>query len=747
MLVELANVVMVDSGADFNVALLADGSVVSWGDNSSGQLGDGTLDTRLTPVQVKGLGPGSGVVAVAAGMFHAMALKADGTVLTWGANVLGQLGDGTQFSRAEPVQVVGLGPGSGVIKISAGFTHTLALESDGTVLCWGRSALGACGIDTPAGALTTPVQPVGLSSGSGVIAIAAGANVSIALKSTGAVLAWGNNNNGQVGIGTQVQQNTPIGVTGLDDGSGVVAISTAGVSGANSAYALKSDGTVLGWGANASGQLGDGTTTTRTTPVQVMGLAGDAKVIAIAAGGSHVLALREDGSAVSWGSNDSGQLGDGTTTSRQVAGPVSSTSGLTAVATGRAHSIALRADGTLVAWGTNGSGQLGDDTFMGSATPVMASGITGGVIAIAEGTNFSLALKSDGSVLAWGANTNGQLGDGTTETRRTPVIVSGLGPGSGIVAVAAGADHALALASDGTVLSWGANGNGQLGDGTTTRRLIPTQVSGLGTGSNVISISAAAQRSFVLEQDGSVLAFGVNSNGLLGDGSTTQRLTPVAVVDLAAGSGAKAITSSQFATYVLFDDGSAKAWGNNDIAALGDGTVMTRATPVAIDGITAGSMASSIACYTSGGLLLKSDGSVLGWGSNLTGGAGDGTTEQRRSAVPSTALSAYSLRAIAGGDGHVLGITDAGGVIAWGSNGSGQLGDGTHTGRPSAKPVPGLSNITALAASPTLGGAHSMALDDAGRIWAWGANVTGQLGNGTSYPKSLTPAPVLTWSM
>jgi alpha-tubulin suppressor-like RCC1 family protein len=226
-------------------------------------LGDGTTSDHSTPVAVNGL---SGAQAIAAGELHSAALKADGTVWTWGANLLGQLGDGTTTAHLTPIQVQGL---SGVTAIAAGEFHSLALTSDGAVWAWGENYLGRLGNGTWVMS-AVPVQPVGMS---GVRAIAAGANNSLAVKSDGTVWAWGANASGQLGIGTTgasceecVASNVPVQVKGLDGVQTVAA-------GYAHALALKADGTVWAWGANASGQLGTATTAS-TIPVQVGGLSG-----------------------------------------------------------------------------------------------------------------------------------------------------------------------------------------------------------------------------------------------------------------------------------------------------------------------------------------------------------------------------------------------------------------------------------------------------------------------------------------
>ena len=234
-------------------------------------------------------------------------------------------------------------------------------------------------------------------------------------------------------------------------------------------------GTVLAWGDNVDGQLGNGTFTTSNTPVEVSGLTG---VTAIAAGGAfnhHSLALKSDGTVWAWGANSAGQLGNGSFTGSNTPVQTSGISGVTAIAGGVSHSLALKSDGTVWAWGYNGGGELGNGTYTDNNTPVEVNGLSG-VTAIAGGGFHGLALKSDGTVWAWGYNVSGQLGNGTNTTSNTPVQVSGL---SGVAAIAGGGIHSLALNSDGTGWAWGYNLDGELGNGTYTDSNTPVEVSGL----------------------------------------------------------------------------------------------------------------------------------------------------------------------------------------------------------------------------------------------------------------------------
>jgi alpha-tubulin suppressor-like RCC1 family protein len=304
--------------------------------------------------------------------------------------------------------------------------------------------------------------------------------------------------------------------------------------------------------------------------------------LAITAGADHSLALKRDGTVWAWGSNASGQLGDGTMTDSLVPKKISSSSlsGVIAIAATTSHNLALKSDGTVWGWGHNYYGELGDGTYMTSIlTPKQIStSLLSGVIAIAMGNYHSLALKSDGTVWAWGANYLGQLGDGTTTASLVPKQISSIAL-SEVIAITAGYYHSLALKSDGTVWTWGKNSNGQLGDGTTTNILVPKQVL-----SGVIAIAAGAFYSLALKSDGTVWGWGYNSYGELGDGTTTDSLVPKQISSSSL-SGVNAIAAGADHSLALKSDGTVWAWGNNYCGQLGDGTTTERHTPEQVSGL------------------------------------------------------------------------------------------------------------------------------------------------------------------
>jgi len=347
-----------------------------------------------------------------------------------------------------------------------------------------------------------------------------GSHNSLGSTTTGAVWDWGDDEDEELGLGTTAGGSaTPV------LASGVLTNVIAVAGGEYHSLAVQSGGTVWGWGYNAVGQLGDGTTDTGSTPVQVSGLSG---AVAVACGGLHSLALQSGGAVWAWGDNDYGTLGNGTTNNSPTPVQVTGLSGISAVAAGFSHSLAVKSDGTVWAWGNNTEGQLGNGTTNNySSTPIQVSDLSG-VIAVAGGDHHSLALKYDGTVWAWGENLLGELGNGSTNSSSTPVQVSGL---SGVIAIASGYLHSLALKHDGTVWAWGDNNYGELGNGSTNTSSTPVQVSSL---SGVVSVAGGSADSLALKSDGTVWAWGYDADGELGDGSATDNptSTPVQVSGL-----------------------------------------------------------------------------------------------------------------------------------------------------------------------------------------------------------------------
>ncbi|HVM13310.1 MAG TPA: RHS repeat-associated core domain-containing protein, partial [Egibacteraceae bacterium] len=349
-----------------------------------------------------------------------------------------------------------------------------------------------------------------------------------------------------------------------------------------------------------------------------------------------------------------------------------------AISGGWYHSAAVDSDGNVWTWGHNGYGQLGSGNTTDRLVPAKLANL-GGVVAVAASAYNTVALKADGTVWAWGANYAGQVGDGTTTQRSAPVQVvgpPGTGPLTGIVAIASGASHSVALRNDGTVWTWGYNSNGQLGDGSTTDRPYADKVAGL---SGVAAVAGAYTSSYALKSAGTVSAWGYNGLGNLGDGTTSERRTPVHVSGV---SGVTSLSSGYFHVLAAKGDGSVVGWGYNGYGQIGDGTTTQRNTAVAVPALSAVSSLSANSYFS---LAARSDGTVATWGWNAYGQLASGNTTDAWS--PQTRPSLANTKGLAAGANHALSLRPDASASGWGWNGPGTLGDGTTTQRNTPVPV------------------------------------------------------------
>ena len=355
--------------------------------------------------------------------------------------------------------------------------------------------------------------------------------------------------------------------------------------------------------------------------------------------GNDLVLQWADTKVAAWGSNNYGQLGDATTTRRLV--PTSGDDSgvlagktIIAVAGGYLHSLALCSDGTLAAWGYNVYGQLGNNSSVPSNVPVAVdrSGALAGktVIAISAGPFHNLALCADGSVAAWGYNNHGQLGTGDKVTRRVPVLVNPIGAlaGKQVVAVAAGAYHSFALCADGSLAAWGYNDEGELGDGTTSNSTTPVAVDTTGalSGKRIAAIAAGQYHTLALCTDGTLAAWGYNNRGQLGNNSTVSSKVPVMIGSSGALSGKTvvAVRASGAHSLALCADGTLAAWGWNHKGQLGVTGVTQSPLPLAV--AMTGSAVTQIAIGGSHSLALRADGTIAAWGDNAYGQLGNNST-------------------------------------------------------------------------------------------------------------------------
>jgi alpha-tubulin suppressor-like RCC1 family protein len=347
----------------------------------------------------------------------------------------------------------------------------------------------------------------------------------------------------------------------------------------------------------------------------------------ISAGNNHACAVTTTGAVKCWGNNMYGALGDGTTVDQAYAVYVQGLDAeVAAVAAGSYHTCALTVNGGVKCWGANSSGQLGNGTTTGSSIPVDVTGLTSGVVSISAGTDVSCAVTAAGGVKCWGWNGTGQLGDGTTTHRSTPVDVTGLT--SSAQAVTVGDSFTCALTTGGGVKCWGSNMYGRLGNGTTNNSSIPVDVVGLPSGA--ASLSLGAFHACAVTTTGAAQCWGLNSSGQLGDGTTTDHLIPIGVSDLA--SGVEKVSNGGVFTCALTAGGGVKCWGANYSSQLGDGTTTYSSIPVDVTGM--GSGITMVDAGYSYACALTESGEVMCWGYNYYGQLGRGSTGGQ-SGVPS----------------------------------------------------------------------------------------------------------------
>jgi len=678
------------------------GTLWAWGDNHFGELGDGTFVNKTSPVQI---GSDANWVTVSAGGYYSMAIKADGTLWAWGTNtgvqggnVAGMLGNGAGPNQNTPVQV---GTDNHWISVAAGDYHTLALKSDGTLWAWGYNGEGELGIGSTA-CKSTPFQ---VGTGNTWVYISAGGGHSNAIKADGTLWGWGFNADGETGDGTTAQRNSPV-QAGTDNKWVSVSAGTYYTA------ALKSDGTLWNWGWSGlhPTQVGTG-----STWVSYFGSY------------MHFGAIKSDGTLWMWGYNNVGQVGDGTTTTR--ANPVQIGTGTDWVNFGAcaggyytATTYATRADGSLWAWGLNTSGQVGDGTVVNKLVPTLVHTTDNVVSSISPGSDFTTGVKTDGTMWAWGYNNLGQVGDGTTVAKTTPVQI---GTATNWHGMNCGDDHTIAIQSNGTIWGWGDNYYGELGDGTTTGRSSPVQI---GTNNDWAAVFAGGTSSMAIKANGTLWAWGENNVGQLGDGTLVDKHSPVQI-----GTDNKWVSVGISDDHVmgLKTDGTLWAWGGNYKGGLGDGTTVGENAPQQIGTDNKWIGFRSGLDFT---VAEKSDGTLWACGYNGDGELGNSSTTDQLTLVQTGTDNDWILQTATGGDRlqYSYALKSNGTLWAWGSNFSGAAGDGSVWSILSPVQI-GVDIWSAVYS----GGATAFGLQPSRNPFcATGDNSYGELGDGTGLSKN-----------
>ena len=701
-------------GRDHACARLDNGGVWCWGLNDEGQIGDPSLVDSSTPVQVAGL---TEVVEVAVGQDHSCARLESGAVRCWGSGSNGQLGDGgTADTVPEPVAVVGL---DDAVALALGDDFSCALDSDGLVWCWGENEDGQLGDDGTADHARP--EPVTWPEGAGrALQIGVGQKHGCAVTDEGRVLCWGSSELGQLGDGTQVDHHAP---TPTTDFGVAIALAVGGFH----ACAIDEDGDTWCWGATTRGQIGqtvdnpddecasdDGPISCLPVPVEL-----PERAQLLSAGKEHTCAAVEGGTVLCWGSNQEGQLGNGGFEDTPEATPLSVPvpSPIVALESGETQTCSVSSEREIFCWGGNHAGQLGQTAQLTSPLPARTTHVGTGD-AIEAGNEHTCVLDGD-DVWCWGRNSDGQLGDGTEQGRSVAVQVTG-DPGSDLVALALGADHTCAASDDG-VRCWGNNGNGETLPAGADHVLGP-DAPALGADA-LNAVAAGDEHTCALDGD-QVWCWGSDDDGQLGDGGALEEGSsggPAMVAELAA----VAVAAGGDHTCALDDAGAVFCWGRNDAGQLGDGTTQARTAPgdpVDLEG----EPATAIAAGDVFSCALVESGAIRCWGDDELGQLGDSMREGRPEPGAAVDLPGPAARLFAGNE-HACALVGDREAWCWGRNSSGQLGDGDHTSTATPVPVELPAAVLGMALGEQHTCALVDEGGDAAAVYCWGSDVDGKL--------------------
>ena len=745
----LEDIVSIDSGYAHSCALSATGGVVCWGVGENGRLGNNASTNQNHPVAVVESGTGTGLLAdivqVGVGEAHSCALTTAGGVLCWGKATDGQLGNDSTTDSERPVAVVedasSSTPLNDIIQISVGDNHTCALTVERRVVCWGNGTNGQLGN----GGTQSASAPVSVSL-EDVVQISSGASHTCALKFGGGVFCWGSGTDGRLGNGDVVKQNTPVAVVEVGGGPTPLGNIAQIRTGGEHTCALNSSGEVFCWGKGTEGQLGNDDVASSDYPVAV---AETGDIVQVAVGDEHTCALTNGGKVLCWGDGTNGELGnddvagsdspvavvdtdgstrplrlgvqqlpwacyrDGTCQTRPPVERYHNDGGgtLQQIALGVAHTCALSTSGQVRCWGYNGSAQLGvsDDAFGNTDYPELVVTSYGGaaiedVVQVALGGRTSCALAARGTVQCWGAGDSGQVGDGNDGDgfRERPVtVVAGEGstdPLRAIVQITVGESNVCALTVQGNVLCWGSGLNGILGNGDSSgedKHYPLAVVEGAGSTEplgDIVQVDLGDQHACAVSFEGIVQCWGAAISGQLGNNDPD-------------------LVSSSYPVTVVAGDGSSDPL--RDIVQVSGGETHTCA--------------------------LTSTGRVWCWGTGTSGqlGQGSATSTNYPVAVVSGSGSTNPLTGIiqiSAGGYHTCALKSSGGVVCWGSEGLGLLGNGNNSSTKRPYPVAvveteGSSNALANIVQIDVGNAHTCALRSTGGVACWGQASLGRLGN------------------
>jgi alpha-tubulin suppressor-like RCC1 family protein len=691
---------------------------------------------------------------LSSGGYHTCAIYQNGSIGCWGRGDGGQLGNpyGTRDKLVSSF-IPPFSEGHYATELAAGESHTCAILENGSVYCWGDGSFGALGNggNQFQQLIPTPISDLGLNRTA--ITLASGGSHTCAILSDGNVSCWGLGNNGQLGNGQTGNSNVPVPVN-LGNERRAVAIS----AGERHTCAILDNGSVACWGKGDDNQMGNGEQDDSLTPTLVGTFGSGRFAVAIASGDVHSCAILDDGTVSCWGKGS--QLGgSGLGSTPQQTNSLGTGRTATSISAGSEHTCVILDDGSVSCWGSGDYGQLGIGGTAGSSLPTQISNFPGGqsAVSLSLGHSHSCAVLANLSVTCWGAGYYGQLGVNSTVNRATPSIQNSLS-GSGKVmiserdfdndgifrmfdshdfvdyfenSIASGDEHTCLLLDGGDVACWGSNTYGQLGNGGTTERLSPTLTSQIGQGSPAISVSAGRYHSCALNENGEVYCWGGGWKGMIGDGNTSDRSSPTLVQNL--GRPAVDISTGEDFSCAVLDNGSVKCWGANSYGQLGigNGNQNNQLYPAYTVPLAPGKSAVSITSGYSHTCVLLDNGQIACWGDNSGGQLAIASTSVIWSpTVVNNLPFGRDVISLSAGAAHTCAVLDDGVLMCWGSGGNGRLGIWPTAYQTSTPTQVSRQNVNQGAQSVSAGGLHTCALMNDSSVACWGYGDYGQLGNG-----------------
>lgn len=650
--------------------------------------------------------------AIDAGRNFACGIRAgDSALLCWGANGASQLGSAAGPDRALPVQVGSMAWSA----VSSGGRHACGL-SGGGLYCWGANNRGQVGNGATTPAVSVPTR---IGSNNDWVSVSTGFEHTCGARrtavGTGQLFCWGN----AAALGTNTgDRNVPtaVAISGVDW--------VSATSGQQHSCGLAASGEAYCWGNGIQGQIGDGVSSARFTPVRI---GGANRYVSIDAGDVHNCALRTTGAIDCWGSSANGALGLGATVYMALPTTVGTATDWASVNSGYMHTCATKTNGELWCWGSNSTGQLGDPSVVQQTAP-QRFGTESDWIAV-NGSSASCAIHAGGVLECWGSNARGELGLGVLANKTQPARAGTLRTWR---AVSSGGYHTCAIKQDGTLHCFGSDFNAQLGDGDALiGKQTPIQV---GTWNDWQQVSAGLRHTCALRAGGALYCWGGYNGGPIGVGSAPGIYgTPQAI----AGTWANVSVGAAH-TCGVRTDGSLWCWGMNYYGELGDNSITFRTSPVLVaNGYTSVYAGQYFSCG------IRADGRLLCWGRNNAGQLGIGNTTDVR--VPTLSTDSSTYRVLAAGASHTCGVRTSGEVACWGSNSTGQIAANVTT---AMRTSPAAIDTRTDYAAVTAGNAHTCVTRPAG-TYCFGGNSSGQLGDGT-YSSRIVPTLVLgtpaTWT-